>query len=485
MVETIREDTITIPEIRDLRIELARQSFWDFCQTLYPDFYKDERQYLIDLCAILEDLYNESLLKADGSPYKRFIINMPPRHGKTRTLVLFTSWALGKNKQERIIACSYNDNEAQDFSKYTRNIIQEPTQDFEQITYSDIFPETRIKRGDAASGEWALEGEYFSYKGSGLGGAITGKGGTILIVDDPIKDAETAYNENALDKIWTWYIGTFMSRREEGAIEIVNHTRWAKKDPCGRILESEDSGEWYVYQLEVYDKTTDKMLCDELLSRKSYEYNKRNMDEAIFEANYHHNPIDIKGVLYKDLKLYTEIPTDDKGNPRFERIINYTDTADEGDCFLCSICAGEINGELYIIDVYYTKAGMEVTEPETAKFLHDNFVSLSKIESNNGGRGFARNVTKGLWDTFKSRLTVTWFHQSKNKMARILTNANFIMKNVYFPYNWKIRWPEFYRAMTAFQKDGKNKYLDGPDALTGLAEMIDEKYGYVVKTAGW
>lgn len=430
------------------------------------------------MCEVLEGLFYGTLTNPAGRPFKRLIMNVPPRHGKTRTLVLFTAWALGKRNTERIIVCSYNDSEAQDFSKYTRNTIQEELQASEQIVYSSIFPETKIKKGDASFQKWALEGQFFSYKGAGIGGAITGKGGTIIIVDDPIKDAEVAYSELALEKIWKWYTGTLLSRREEGALEIINHTRWTKKDLCGRILDGPDADEWYVFQLEAYDKEKNKMLCESLLSQESYDYIYRNMDKMIFMANYHNICIDIEGSLYHNLKTYTRIPVDNNGNPLFEQIINYTDTADEGDCFLCSICAGVYQGHAYIIDVYYTKDGMEITEARTAKFLLDNYVSRAKIESNNGGRGFARNVKRILWDVYKTRRPIEWFHQHRNKMSRILTNSNWIMENVFFPVDWAIRWPEFFQSIVSFQKDGKNKYLDGPDALTGIAEMIDQGFKF-------
>lgn len=114
------------------------------------------------------------------------------------------------------------------------------------------------------------------------------------------------------------------------------------------------------------------------------------------------------------------------------------------------------------------------TEPETARRLFENKVNYALIESNNGGKGFSRNVEKILWDKYKSRHTVVeWFHQSLNKMARILSNSTFVMNHIYFPADWAARWPEFHRDIMAFQKEGHNKHDDGPDCLTGLAEMID------------
>ncbi len=475
--------------IRQKQILQARKSFWQYNKTISPDFYKDDREYLFILSNTLQALYEERIIKqppeiawkvvdsVEGLENyivcKKLMMNLPPQHGKSRTLVNFADWVFGKNPKEKIITCSYNDSTASDFSRYTRDGISTTKIEELDIVYSDIFPNTKIKQGNASFEKWALEGQHFSYLGAGIGGSITGKGGTILLVDDAVKDAEVAFNESALDKIWLWYTGTFLSRvsAENGEpIEIVNMTRWAAKDICGRILDGAEAHEWYVLKMEAYDTVNHKMLCEQVLSKKRYNSLKVNMDSSIFEANYHQKPVDIKGVLYKKLKTYTILP------PYFEQIISYTDTADEGSDYLCSIVAGLYQGEAYILDVYYTQDGMEVTEPKTAEFFVNNKVNLSVIESNNGGKGFARNVSKAIWQMFKTKsVVVKWFHQSLNKMGRILTNSTFVISHVYFPERWRDKWPDFYRAITSYQKGGKNKNDDAPDALTGIAEICQKK----------
>src|SRR5690625_6763735 len=101
---------------------------------------------------------------------------------------------------------------------------------------------------------------------------------------------------------------------------------------------------------------------------------------------------------------------------------------------------------------------MEVTEPLLAKKLHEHGVNYARIESNNGGRGFARSVERILKDKYNSNKTkIDWFHQSKNKEARILSNATWVMDHVYFPANWRYKWPELYETLNTYQKEGKNK----------------------------
>jgi conserved hypothetical protein len=124
---------------------------------------------------------------------------------------------------------------------------------------------------------------------------------------------------------------------------------------------------------------------------------------------------------------------------------------------------------------------MEITEKETARRHFENKVNLAVIESNNGGRGFARNVERILkFEHHTNSCRVTWFHQSKNKTARIISNSTWVMDHIYFPKNWRDRWPEYYSAMNKYQKEGKNKYDDAPDATTGVAERTNVKGKYTL-----
>ena len=213
------------------------------------------------------------------------------------------------------------------------------------------------------------------------------------------------------------------------------------------------------------------MLCPEILSYASYMDKISAMGEDIASANYNQEPIDLKGQLYTSFKTYDDVPRDTTGKPLFSSVRNYTDTADEGSDYLCSITYGVYNKEAYILDVIYTQKPMEDTEPMVAKALFEYGVNRAKIESNNGGRGFARSVNSILKQEYKSNKTkVRWFHQSENKIARILSNSTWVMNHIYYPKNWKDRWPDYYKAMYKYQREGNNAHDDAPDATTGVAE---------------
>lgn len=446
------------------KIELARREFFFYCNLKAPDFYKSDRKYLVELCNDLQSFY-------ESDEYDALIINEPPRHGKSRTASLLVEWILGKNQDEKIMTGSYNETLSTMFSKNVRNGIMETKADPMKPVYSDVFPNVRIKRGDGAMNLWSLEGGYNNYLATSPGGTATGFGASLLVVDDLIKSYEEACNEATKEKHWEWFTNTMLSRLEEGGKIIIIMTRWASDDLAGKALEELPESGYKIKHINMKALQDDgTMLCEEVLSRKSFEAKKKVMGEDVVSANYQQEPIDLKGRLYTSFKTY------DGELPQFKYIKNYTDTADTGNDYLCSINYGvTFQNEAYILNVLYTKEGMEVTEPAQAKMMFEDEVNIADIESNNGGRSYSRNVERIMRERYKTNKTVFRpFHQSKNKAARILSNSTWVMEHIYFPYNWKHRFPEYYEAMMKYQKEGKNKHDDAPDATTGIAEKINK-----------
>lgn len=448
------------------KTELARRDFFAYCSLKAPDFYKPDRRYLVDLCNSFQDF-----IQSDDEV---MIVNEPPRHGKSRTAGLLVEWVLGNDTTQKIMTGSYNETLSTMFSKNVRNDIMEQKADVYKPVFSDVFPGVTIKRGDGAMNLWSLEGGYNNYLATSPTGTATGFGATLLIIDDLIKNAEEANNELTKEKHWSWFTDTMLSRLEEGGKIIIIMTRWASDDLAGRALEHFTESGAKLRHISMKALQEDgSMLCPEVLSYKSYMAKVKAMGADIASANYQQEPIDLKGRLYSSFKTYTKLPEDEKGNSLFEGIYSYTDTADEGSDYLCSVIFGVYLKEAYVLDVYYTQAGMEITETETAKRFFEYKVNRARIESNNGGSGFARNVMRILRDKFGSNQTVVkWFHQSRNKKARIISNSAWVMEHICFPANWKDRWREFYDAMIKYQRDGENRHDDAPDAVTGVAETM-------------
>ena len=442
----------------EAKLELARRDFFDYCELMAPDFYKRSRQYLVQLANTLQEF-------VFNSPKKVLVISIPPRTGKSRTASLFAEWTFGKDPTKKIMTGSYNETLSTQFAKTVRNTIQ--TQKVEPFipVFSDVFPDVKIKQGDAAMNMWSLEGQYSSYLATSPSGTATGFGCSLMIIDDVIKNAQEANNQLTKQAHYDWFTNTMLSRLEEGGKIIIIMTRWASDDLAGRIINHFKDDAEVISLKALQDDGT--MLCDEVLSRDSYEEKKKLMSPDIFYANYQQEPIDLKGQLYTSFKTYDSLP-------QFEKIQSYTDTADTGSDYLCSIIYGIYQKEAYILDVIYTNEPMEITEPLVAKHIFEYKVNQADIESNNGGRGFSRQISHYLTNTYNTNHTVIRpFHQSRNKQARILSNATWVMEHIYFPQNWHNKYPEFYKAITSYQREGKNLHDDAPDALTGVAEKVN------------
>lgn len=445
-----------------MECELARREFWYYCKLMANDFYKKDKEYLYDFCNELENFYY--------SDDNIFICNMPPRFGKSRTATLFVQWLLGINNKLKIMTGSYNEILSTTFSRQVRNTISEKKADEDKIVYSDIFPNTNIKYGEAASNLWSLEGNsYKNYLATSPTGTATGFGADLIIIDDIIKSEFEANNDNTLEKHWNWFTDTMLSRLEGKRKIIIIMTRWATKDLCGRAIEHFENIGLKVRKISLKAYDNNRLLCPDILDYKQYNILKESIGENIFNANYNQEPIDLKGVLYTHLMEYDILPDN------ISSIDNYTDTADTGNDYLCSINYAVSGKEAYILDVIYTKEGMDITEQKVAEMLKNDNVNYCRIESNNGGRGFSRNVDRLSKNIGNNHTVFKPFHQSANKNTRILTGSTGVMKNIYFPKNWKNKFPEFYKDVTTYQREGKNKNDDAQDTLTGIYEMISKK----------
>ena len=361
---------------------------------------------------------------------------------------------------------SYNETLSSTFAKQVRDMIA--TEQTQGVTvYRDIFPDTKIKYGEASMNKWALEGsQVANYLATSPTGTATGFGADLIVIDDLIKNSEEAYNSNVLEKHIDWFTNTMLSRTEKGFKLIIIMTRWASNDLAGFILSNYDDVVHINYKAINNDGTP---LDEGTLSLEDFEFKTKNMAKEIVYANYQQEPIDVKGRLYNEFKTYVDLPKE-----KIVKIVSYCDTADTGEDFLCNIIYADCKDSAYILDVIYTKEAMEITEPMVAETYKKFNVNIADIESNNGGRAFARNVERITRDKGNYKTVIKWFHQSGNKIARILSNSAWVNANIYMPVDWKNKWPEFAKDIISYQKEGKNKHDDGPDTLTGIAEkMVD------------
>ena len=177
-----------------------------------------------DICRRLEKFSQDV---AEGrSP--RLMLLMPPRHGKSELASrMFPPWHLGHQPDHEVIACSYNVSLAMSFSRKVKEVIEDPV-------YESIFP-TRLHPDFKAAEEWAIKGHRGGYVAAGVGGGITGKGAHILIIDDPIKNAEEAQSADLREKLWEWYTSTAYTRLAPGGGVLVIQTQWHDDDLAGKL----------------------------------------------------------------------------------------------------------------------------------------------------------------------------------------------------------------------------------------------------------
>lgn len=448
------------PQIQlEARKELARRVFYEYCRLRYPTHYTPDRPFLKEMCDRLQAFVEQN--------DKRFlVINVPPRHYKSFTATSFVEWYFGREPNRKVMTGSYNETLSTTFARKVRDTIDERSVTGGPIVYGNIFPNTRVKYGQASASLWALEGSsQDNYLATSPTGTATGFGANIILVDDVIKNSEEAYNELVLQKHWDWFTNTMLSRTEGNDWKIIAiMTRWAMGDLAGRILDSYEDVEHITFTAVQPDGS---MLCDAVLNSRDYALKTKEMNQDIVEANYNQQPIDVRGRLYSEFTEYDSLP---EGK---HKKWNYTDTADEGDDDLCSVDYIEHDGDVYVTDVVMTDEGMEITEPAVAEMLDVDEVDEAVIESNNGGRGFARNVERVLKEErYSRRCVITWVPQNKNKESRILASSAWVSRHIFMPHNWNNKWPRFYKQLMGYQKKGKNKHDDAPDVLSAIYERV-------------
>jgi predicted phage terminase large subunit-like protein len=449
--------------VQNTLVSLARRSFYAYCRVAVPAVYLPHRRHLVELCETLQAFIEDRLLGPDGQPVRKLMINLPPRHGKTLTVQNLCRWMLGHDPTESVITVSYNETLSGRMAKAVRDGIQEIKADPRRIVFSDVFAGVRVKDGDGGYQLWSLEGSHFSYLATSPGATITGIGARLGVIDDLVKNASEAFNERVLDEQWEWYVNTFLSRLEAGSKQLVIMTRWATRDLCGRLLALEPDA-WHVIKMPAWDG--EKMLAPDVLSREEYLDRQTKTDPVVFAGNYDQEPFDSQDSIYPELKTYTA-----DSLPVGGAVECYTDTADEGDDYLAGAVYLVHRNTAYVLDVLYTQDAMESTEVALAKMLTQHRCQLANIESNNGGRGFARNVERIMRESFGySGCKVNWFHQSENKRARILSNSTSVVNSVIFPVGWENRWPLLYQHLRTMGRLSKWKRDDCADMLTGIVE---------------
>ena len=223
--------------------ESCRENFLDFVQTMWPDFISGRHHRIIA----------EKLERVARGELKRLIINMAPRHTKSEfASFLFPAWMMGKNPSMKIIQATHTTELAVNFGRKTKNLI-------DSDEFKTIFPEVKLAADSKASGRWDTSrgGMYYAV---GVGSNLAGRGGDLVIIDDPHSE-QTAMSSSGFDDAWDWYTGGPRQRLQPGGSIVLVQTRWSEKDMTGQLLRAmakdDLADQWEVVELPaIFDDGT-------------------------------------------------------------------------------------------------------------------------------------------------------------------------------------------------------------------------------------
>lgn len=240
---------------------------------------------------------SDKLVGVANGDIKRLMVTMPPRHGKSELISkYFPAWYLGHKPDNRVILSSYEADFAATWGAKARNVLTE---------HGEAMFGVKVSYDSSARNRWDIEGHTGGMATAGVGGAITGKGAHVFLIDDPIKNNEEAKSKVKRDKIDDWFKSTAYTRLEPNASMVIIQTRWNEDDLAGRRLEEMNAGgeKWELLDFPAIAKE------DDILGRK--------VGEALFPRRY---PIDELMKIKRNLgsywwhALYQQTPTPDGGD---------------------------------------------------------------------------------------------------------------------------------------------------------------------------
>lgn len=285
---------------------MALKSLRGFVKTMYPAFKFAPHNLLM----------MEALMMVHTGLIKRLIITMPPRHGKTElSSKQFPAFALAHDPTTRVVLCSYNQQLPILNSRGVRAIVRSPE-------YQALAPRTQISDEKGSEKEWETTAGG-GLLAVGVGSGLTGRGADLMVIDDPVKDAEEARSATTLESIFQWYATVARTRLQPGGAIVVVMTRWAEYDLVGRLLmeamSNDHSDQWRVLHLraiarehDILDRTPGEALwpdaypLDDLLAIRA-------LDEKQFNALYQGEPVgDTDRLFGRDLIELTTTPANAK-----------------------------------------------------------------------------------------------------------------------------------------------------------------------------
>ena len=263
--------------------EKAQKDFMTFVKAVWPEFIEGNHH----------KIYAEKLNRIANGELKRLIVNMPPRHTKSEFAShLFPAFFMGRHPNAKLIQTTHTGELAIRFGRKAKNLI-------ESTEYESVFPTVKLAADSKAAGRWESnhKGEYFA---AGVGGAITGRGADLLIIDDPHSEQD-ALSPTVLDSHYEWYTSGPRQRLQPGGAIVLVMTRWSVKDLTGRLLaaqgKDENSDKWEVVEFPAI--INEKPMWGNFWTMKGLEGVKASIPLTKWQAQWMQQPTSEEGAIIK------------------------------------------------------------------------------------------------------------------------------------------------------------------------------------------
>jgi len=252
-------------------------------------------------------LLNDALMRVAAGEVRRLIVTMPPRHGKSELISRYLpAWYLGRYPDRQVMLTSYEATFAASWGGKARQLLEE---------HGPGLFGVRVSDGSAAKDQWRLDRHDGVMVTAGVGGGVTGRGAHLLVIDDPVKNAEHARSQVRRDAVWDWWTSTVRTRlmpatgTSPPGAAIVVMTRWHEDDLVGRLIEHQEQGgdRWEIVNLPALAEEHDPLgrapgaaLCPELFDEAAHEQTRRAIGTYWFASLYQQRPAPAEGLLFKD-----------------------------------------------------------------------------------------------------------------------------------------------------------------------------------------
>ena len=465
--------------------DLVHNDFLYFVKHVWPDFVEGKHHRKI------ADKFNQI---ATGE-IKRLIINMPPRHTKSEfSSYLLPAWMIGRNPKLKIIQTTHTAELAVRFGRKAKTLMDDKA-------YKEVF-ETRLREDSQAAGRWETEqgGEYFA---AGVGGAITGRSGHLLIIDDPVKNREDAESARMMDKLNDWYTSTLYTRLEPhvGAIVVIQ-TRWSENDMIGQLLENEmnvsEKGRenWTIVDLPaLYEDEDDRPIlpdhCETIPDWRT------EVGQALCPQRYDVDDLERirEAVGSRDFaSLYQQRPAPEGGNmfdpswwqyysydtpiPQFQRVmlaVDATFTATNKSDYVVGIVVGQAGSQFYVLDLVREKLDVVGTMAMIARLYKRHNLSGTVIELAASGYAVYQMMQKKVPG-------LIGFKPDRSKEARAAGVVPLVEAgNVYLPAS--ATWLDAF--INEFSLFPASKNDDMVDALTMALNYCSQRSAPQLTTVTW